>query len=209
MPPSSVPSYDDWDPDSHLPVIEEAAPTVFYGDEEEAVEQVAARLPSPPGRPKTFGSEPSQQSALAEPVLSSVPSHPKTAGCAMVRGDGRIHCRYCEHERHSPVLCLVCQERLNGPADYMKHLKTIQHLRNLGPPPRSLPSGSLGPLPSIMPSGRPSGDVFEGNHEHELWNPITSPKWKQLPPFKAPPPKAPESINRSSGSGSGSGINLS
>jgi hypothetical protein len=126
MPPSSVSSFDDWDLDSHLPVFEEAAETVLCGHEEEAAEHVAARLPSPPGRPKTFGPEPSQQSALAAPALSSVPSHPKTAGCAMVRGDGRIHCRYCEHERHSPVLCLVCQERLNGPADYMKHLKTIQ-----------------------------------------------------------------------------------
>ena len=164
-------------------------------------------MPSPPGRPRHLGSEPNQHSALVESALASAPSHPKTAGCSMVRGDGRIHCRVCEHERHSPVLCLVCQERLNGPADYLKHLKTIQHLRNLGPPPRSLPSCSLGPPPSTTPSGRPSGGMFEGDHEHELWNPTATPKWKQLPPFKAPPSKAHGAVHNSSGSGSGSGAN--
>ena len=202
MIPVSDSTFDAWD-------SEEAAGTLLHGNAEEAVGQVASRLTSPLGRPKHFGPEPYQHSAMAEPSLVDVPSHPKTAGCSMGRSDERIHCRFCEHERHSPVLCLVCQERLNGPADYTKHLQTIQHLRNLGPPPRSLPSGSLWPPSNTLPSGRPLGDMFEANHEHVLLNPTTSPKWKQLPPFKAPPPKAAEDVCRSSGSGSGSGANPS
>ena len=203
MHPSGISSVEDLNSRSHLPVIEAIADTGSNGEAEEAVEQAEDCPLAPPGRPKTFGSLHSLQSVHSAPALSTGPLHPKTAGCGMVRGDGRIHCRYCEHERHSPVLCLVCQERLNGPADYMKHIKTIQHLRNLGPPPRSAPSGILGPLPSTMPSGRPSWDMLEMNHEHELWNPTTSPKWKQPPLFKAPPPKAYESSCHGSGSGSG------
>ena len=163
-------------------------------------------MPVPLGRPSYLVSEPNQHSALVESALASAPSHPKTAGCSMIRGDGRIHCHVCEHERHSPVLCLICQERLNGPAEYLRHLRTIQHLRNLGPPPRSLPSGSLGPVPSTMPSGMPS-DGVDGNHQHELLNPSAAPKWKQSPPFKSPPSTAPWAVYNSSGSGSGSGAN--
>ena len=48
MPLSRDSSYDDWDPDLHLPVIEETE-TVFYGEEEDDVEDVAAHLPEPKG----------------------------------------------------------------------------------------------------------------------------------------------------------------
>ena len=183
MPPSRVSSYDDWDPDFHLPVIEETAATVFYGKEEEAVEHVAALLPAPPGRPNALGPEPAQQATIAEPVVSSVPSHPKTAGCTMGRGDGSIHCRYCEHERYSPVMCLVCQARFDNLPTYLVHLQSYLHHRNLGSPSKSTSAGT---------SSKPP--------------PAESPQWKQLPPFKGPPPKAPVSIRRTSGSGSGSSM---
>ena len=183
MPLSRDSSYDDWDPDLHLPVIEETE-TVFYGEEEDDVEDVAALLPEPQGHPKAMGPEPSQLSALAETPVPKSASHPKTVGCTMVRGDGSIHCRYCEHERYSLVMCLVCQARFDTSPTYLAHLRSVQHHWNMRPPPKSTSSSGAASKPP----------------------PAEGPKWKQLPPFKGPPPKAPVHTSRSSGTGSSSSM---
>ena len=113
MPLSRDSSYDDWDPDFHLPVIEETE-TVFYGEEEDDAEDVAAHLPEPQGHPKAMGPEPAQPSALAETNFILMPV-PEPASHA-----------------YSPVMCLVCQAQFNTLPTYLDHLRSVQHHWNMG-----------------------------------------------------------------------------
>ena len=109
MPLSRDSSYDDWDPDLHLPVIEETEETVFYGENEDDVEELATHLPEPQGHPKAMGPEPSQPSALAENPVPESASH-----------------------AYSPVMCLVCQAQFNTLPTYLDHLRSVQHHWNMG-----------------------------------------------------------------------------
>ena len=194
MPLSRDSSYDDWDPDLHLPVIEETEETVFYGEEEDDVEHVAVLLPEPQGHPKAMGPEPSQQSALAETPVPESASH-----------------------AYSPVMCLVCQARFDTLPTYLAHLRSVQHHWNMGPPPKSASSSGpaskpppaespkweqlppfKGPPPkapvhtsrssgtgssSSMPSGRPSGDMFGGMRSHDHWSDSGPPTYAAQPAF--------------------------
>ena len=85
---------------------------------------------------------------------------------------------------YSPVMCLVCQARFETLPTYLAHLQSVQHHWNMGPPPKSTSSSGAASKPP----------------------PAESPKWKQLPPFKGPPPKAPVHTSRSSGTGSSSSM---